>query len=192
VYLPLRADPPVSARLIVRAPRAAAIVAPLLREAVRTIDPDLPLYRTMPMEQALSESQWNGRVSAVILDGIVLVAICLAGVGVYAVTSYAVVQRTQELGIRMALGASRRHIIAIVLRRASAQLGIGLLTGVACMRAWEHLFGGGGSRTVFYHLTDPVNLTGVAALLTLIASIACVLPARRAATLDPLVSLRHE
>ncbi len=192
VYLPLNAGPPTSARLIVRAPRAAAVVAPLLRDAVRAIDPDLPLYRTMSMDQALAESQWNGRVSAVILDGIVLVAICLAGVGVYAVTSYAVVQRTHEIGIRMALGARRQHIVAIVLRRAAAQLGIGLLTGVACMRAWERLFGEGGSRTVFYHLTDPINLIGVAALLTLIAGIACVLPARRAVALDPLVSVRHE
>ncbi len=87
---------------------------------------------------------------------------------------YAVVQRTHEIGIRMALGAPRQHIVAIVLRRAAAQLGIGLLTGVACMRAWERLFSEGGFSTI-YHLTDPINLSSVAAVLTLIAGIACVL-----------------
>ena len=196
VYLPLRADPPVSARLIIRAPHAAAVVAPLLRDAVRAIDPDLPLYHTMSMDQALAESQWNGRVSATILDGIVLIAIGLAGVGVYAVTSYAVEQRTQELGIRMALGAPRRHLVAIVLRRAAAQLAFGLLAGVACTLAWQRLFSEGESttfsRTISYRLTDPTNLVLVSAVLALITAVACVLPARRAAALDPLASLRHE
>jgi putative ABC transport system permease protein len=196
VYLPLRADPPTSARLIVRAPHAAANAAPLLRDAVRAIDPDLPLYRTMSMQQAVAESQWNGRVSATILDGIVLIAIALAGIGVYAVTSYGVVQRTQEIGIRMALGAARQHIVAIVLRRAAAQLAFGLLAGIACTLTWQRLFGEGESttfsRTVSYRLADAANLALVSALLALITAVACVVPARRAARLDPTTALRHE
>jgi putative ABC transport system permease protein len=196
VYLPLRAEPPVSARLIVRAPLAAMAVAPVLRDAVRAIDSGLPLYHTMSMERAMAEAQWNGRVSATILDAIVLIALGLAGVGVYAVTSYGVAQRTQEIGIRMALGASRHHVVAIVLRRAAAQLTFGLLAGAACTLTWQRLFSEGESttfsRTVSYSLIDPTNLVLVSAVLSLITAVACVLPARRAAALDPMIALRHE
>jgi putative ABC transport system permease protein len=175
----------------VRTPTGATAIGALLRNAVTGIDSDLPLYRIQSMEAALTESQWNGRLSAVILDGIVLLAICLAGIGVYAVTSYAVTQRTQELAIRVALGAPREHVVVIVLRRAAAQLGVGLLAGVGCTVAWEE-FIGGGLASGGYHISDPANLAAVSAILTAIVALACVVPARRAARLDPIVALRHD
>jgi putative ABC transport system permease protein len=190
VYLPLRAEPPISAQVIVRARTDATPVGPLLREVVRGIDPEVPLQRVMSMDDALAESQWNGHLSTVILNGIVLVAACLAAVGVYAVTSHAVALRSQEIGIRVALGAPPTHVVAIVLRRACGQLVLGLAAGVGCTFAWERFLGGSGSSD--YHWADPVNLAGVSVLLTVIAGVACVLPARRATALDPAIALRHE
>jgi hypothetical protein len=139
VYLPLLAEPPISAQVIVRTPADATLVGPLLREVVRGIDPEVPLSRIISMDDALGESQWNGHVSTLILNGIVLVATCLAGVGVYAVTSHAVALRTQEIGIRVALGAPPTHVVGIVLRRACGQLVLGLVAGVGCTVAWEQL-----------------------------------------------------
>jgi putative ABC transport system permease protein len=190
VYLPLRAEPPISADVIVRAKTDATSVGPLLREVVRGIDPEVPLQRVMSMDDALAESQWNGHVSTLILNGIVLVAVCLAAVGVYAVTSHAVALRRQEIGIRVALGAPATHVVAIVLRRAGWQLVLGLAAGIGCTFAWEQFLGGPAPSD--YHWADPVNLAGVSLLLTVIAGVACVLPARRAAVLDPAIALRHE
>jgi putative ABC transport system permease protein len=190
VYLPLRAEPPISAEVIVRAKTDATSVGPLLREVVRGIDPEVPLQRVMSMDDALAESQWNGHVSTLILNGIVLVAVCLAAVGVYAVTSHAVALRRQEIGIRVALGAPATHVVAIVLRRAGWQLVLGLAAGIGCTFGWERFLGGPGPSD--YHWADPVNLAGVSLLLTAIAGVACVLPARRAAVLDPAIALRRE
>jgi predicted permease len=190
VYLPLRAAPPASAAVIVRTAAAPAAIAPGLREAVRAIDPDLPLYRLMPLEQALVESQWNARVSTMIATSISLIAVCLAAVGLYAVTAHAVVQRTQEIGIRMALGARAQHVVGIVVRRAMVQLALGFVAGVGCILGWERIFsegGAGGQR-----MSDPVNLLAVSAVLVAVATIASIGPAWRAARLDPVIALRYE
>ena len=191
VYVPIRAAPPASAAIIVRTAAEAAAIAPRLREAVRAIDPDLPLYRLMPMEQALVESQWNARVSNMIATSISLIAVCLAAVGLYAVTAHAVVQRTQEIGIRMALGARAQHVVGIVVRRAMVQLALGFVAGVGCILGWERLFneggGAGGQR-----MSDPMNLLAVSAVLVVVATIASIAPAWRAAHLDPVIALRYE
>jgi putative ABC transport system permease protein len=190
VYLPLRAAPPTSAVVIVRSPSQSTAIAPSLREAVRAIDPDLPLYRIMSMEQALTESQWNGRVSNMIITSIAFVALCLAAVGLYAVTSQAVAQRTHEIGIRMALGAERTHVVQIVLRRAMAQLALGIAAGAGCTLGWERMFGGGAAGGA--RMSDPMNLVAVSALLIGVALIACLSPAWRATRVDPVIALRYE
>jgi putative ABC transport system permease protein len=191
VYLPLRAAPPASAVIVARSPQQPSAIAPALRDTVRSIDPDLPLYRIMSMEQALTESQWNGRVSNMIITSIAFVAVCLAAIGLYAVTAHTVVQRTQEIGIRIALGAERHHVVRIVLRRAMAQLALGLVAGVGCTLAWERLFSANAPLSG-QRMSDPMNLVAVSALLTGVALIACLSPAWRAMRVDPVVALRYE
>jgi predicted permease len=190
VYLPLRAAPPLSALMVVRTPSQSTAIAPVLRDTVRAIDPELPLYRIMSMDQALMESQWNGRVSNMIITSIAFVALCLAAVGLYAVTAHTVVQRTQEIGVRMALGAERRHVVILVLRRAMAQLALGIGAGVGCTLGWERLFGGGAAGGA--RMSDPMNLVAVSALLAVVTVVACLTPAWRALRVDPVVALRYE
>jgi putative ABC transport system permease protein len=191
VYLPFRQAPPSTAALVLRASDPSA-VAKLLREEVRALDPGLPLYRVMTMEQFAREAGWNGRVSARLLDSIASIALLLSAVGLYAVTASAVVQRTQEIGVRMALGARPAQIVWLVLRRAMAQVGIGFVVGAGCAWVWGRLFGPAVARREIPTMTDPWTLAGVAALLTVVALLACVLPARRATRLDPVAALRYD
>ena len=117
-------------------------------------------------------------------------AISLA-IGLYAVTAHTVVQRTQEIGIRIALGAERRHVVQIVLRRALAQLALGITAGVGCTLAWERLFSA-NAPLVGQRMSDPMNLAAVSAVLTGVALVACLSPVWRATRVDPVVALRYE
>ena len=191
VYLPLPAAPPATAVLIVRAPSSStAEVGPILRDAVSSLDRDLPLYRLMAMESAFSNAQWNGRLSTAILTGITAVALVLAAVGLYTVSAHAVAQRTQEIGIRMALGSQPRQVAWLVVRRTMAQLAIGLVAGGIFTLAWDKLYGGDASSQV--RMTDPETLVAVSLVLMAVAVVACLAPTRRATRLDPIVALRHE
>ena len=184
VYVPLRQDPPPTAALIVRAHADPAAITPLLRAEIRALDPDLPLYRVLPMEESMAEASWNARVSATAITTISLVALGLSLVGLYAVTAHAVAQRTPELGVRIAFGASRSRIGWLVLRRAWWQLAMGLAAGVVCALAWSRLFGSSAWFT-------PLNLAGVMTAVVTVATAACVVPARRAMRVDPVVALRN-
>ncbi|OLC40705.1 MAG: hypothetical protein AUH43_25845 [Acidobacteria bacterium 13_1_40CM_65_14] len=192
VYLPLRAATPAAASVIVRTPAQSASMAPMLRDAVRAIDADLPLYRIMSLEQALRESQWNARVSDMIATSISLIAVLLAAIGLYAVTTHAVAQRAQEIGVRMALGARPQHVVAIVGRRVMTQLVFGLAAGIACTFAWGRLFSEAGGGAAGLRMTDLVNLAASSAVLVLVSMIAAIAPAWRAAHLDPVLALRYE
>jgi putative ABC transport system permease protein len=194
VYLPMRSAPPATAVLLVRARSDSAQVGPLLRKAVGAIDSNMPIDRLMSMADALALAQWNGRLSTDLLNGIGLVALVLAAIGVYAVASYGVSQRTQEIGVRMALGAQGWQVVRIVVRRQAGQLLWGLAAGFVCILGWQRLVGGGSSERYLSPggLSDPIDLIAVAAVMTMIVAIASVVPARRAAKLDPLVALRHE
>ena len=143
----------------------------------------------MTMEQAVTESRWNGRVSNLLITILTGIAVGLAAVGLYAVTAHSVVQRTQEIGIRMALGAPPRQVRWLVLRRVMQQLTLGLIVGLACTIAWERLFANYSGPNM---LADPLSLISAAALLVVVAAIACLSPARRATSLDPVAALRYE
>jgi putative ABC transport system permease protein len=189
VYTPLRASPPATAAIIVRGSTPSAALAPLLRDAVRDIDPDLPLYRVMPMEQALNESQWAGRGSIVISMTIVWIAIGMAAVGLYAVTAHSVVERTQEIGVRMALGARTADVIRLVARRVVVELALGMLAGVVFTLVWSKMF---SATQATYNLTDPASLIGGAIFFAMVAALACTVPVRRAIRVEPVVALRYE
>jgi putative ABC transport system permease protein len=189
-YTPLRASPAATVAVVVRGAGEPAGLAPLLREAVRSIDADLPLYRVMSMEQALDNSQWAARGSIVISMVIVWIAIGLAAVGLYAVTAHSVVQRSQEIGVRMALGAGTRDIVRLVGRRVCVQVGLGTVAGIAFTLVWQKAFAEVPSGTA--SPTDPASLIGAAAVFAVVAVLASASPLRKATRVDPLVALRYE
>jgi putative ABC transport system permease protein len=191
VYLPLRAAAPVTAVAIVRGSADPAAAA-ALRDVVRRLDPDLPLYRLMPMEQALVDSQWAGRGSATIFNAIAIVALLLATAGLYAVTAHAVVERTREIGVRTALGAHRGDIVRLVLDRAARQVAVGAAAGVGLTFAWQRMTVALFGSSPIYRMTDAGTFVAVVAALASIAALACLAPTRRALAVDPATILRSE
>jgi ABC-type antimicrobial peptide transport system permease subunit len=166
-----------------------AQLVPLLREQVRAIDADVPVFDIRTVDEHLAMARWGQRVFGSMLAIFAGVAFVLAVVGLYAVTAYGVSQRTQEIGLRIALGAQAKQILWLVTRRASAQLAVGLLIGGAGAMAVSRVLPAmlAGTRG-----SDPVTLAVVAALLVAAALCACLIPARRAARLDPITALRAE
>jgi putative ABC transport system permease protein len=192
VYLPLFGGPPVSAVLFVRGWSDTVSTGPLLSDAVRGLDSELPLYRTMPMAQALDASQWNDRVSSLLLYGIGVVTVCLAIIGLYGVIAHAVLQRTREMGIRLALGAQRSRLLAMVARNAATHFTFGVIAGLGCMFAFAKLIdSAGGDRPSDTGLTEPLTLAAVVGLLAIITAIASIAPAWRASRIDPAEVLRE-
>src|SRR6187399_3691088 len=131
MYLPLLAEAPANIALLVRAPRDAAALTTVLREEVRAIDPDLPLFNIQTMDQVLAQQRWPFRVFGSMFAIFALIALVLAAIGLYAVTAYSVTQRTQEVGVRMALGAQAAQVMWLILRRSLVQMVIGLTLGIA-------------------------------------------------------------
>jgi putative ABC transport system permease protein len=153
------------------------------------MDPNLPLSNVQTIEQTLSRATAHDRFYTVFFAAFAAVALILAAVGIYGVMSFAVAQRTHEIGLRMALGAKRSQVLGQVLREG---LGTALL-GTALGGVGAALIGGLLKGAVYgVDTSNPLTFTAVAALLLLAAFVACVVPARRAATVDPMVALRQD
>jgi ABC-type antimicrobial peptide transport system permease subunit len=137
----------------------------------------------------LEAREWGqGRFIAKLFSLFAILALALAATGLYSVVSFAVTQRTQEVGILMALGAPRVNILRLVITSTATMLGAGIAVGLVLSLALDHIVGawaGGSPR-------DPLTLLWAASILILVAAIACIVPAWRAATLDPAVALRYE
>ena len=185
-YLPFRTDPRGFMNLLVRSAGDPNLMTPILREEVRAIDPDLPLFGIRTMDAALEQSRWTFRIFGSMFTIFALIALTLSAVGLYAVTAYAVSQRTQEIGLRMALGAQRDQVAWLFLRRSFIQLAIGLTLGVAGAFGVGALFSS-TNLLVQNSGRDPITIGGIALLLALVAVAASVLPARRATRLDPML-----
>ena len=166
-------------------------LAPAIQRAIQALEPDLPLYDVQSMSQALGSGLgfFPVRVGAISAASLGLLAFVLAIVGLYGVISYLTSQRTHEIGVRMAIGASRKDIVRLVLQDGSklvlSGLAAGLLVTLACSRIVESFLFGISAR-------DPLTLVSVAPILGCVALIACAIPAWRAAGVNPAVALRSE
>src|SRR4029450_7104651 len=183
VYLPYRADPQRFMFLLLRTVGEPSAAASLVREQVSAIEPDLPLFGVMTLDQLLAQQRWTFRVFGGMFTIFAGIALVLSAVGLYAVTAYAVVQRTAEIGVRMALGAQPQQVVWLILRRSLLQLAIALPIGIG------GAFGVGQLLQSVVVKTNGRNISLVAAiaLLMIVVSLAaCLWPARRAMRLDPV------
>jgi putative ABC transport system permease protein len=191
VYMSYATNPLAAASIVARSDQDPSTVAAMLREQVRAVDPDIPLYEVMPLNDVLasSDERVGLRVFGSMFVVFAVVALLLATVGLYAVTAYAAAQRTREIGLRVALGARAAQIWWLVTRSAAMQLGLGLSLGMG------GAIGVGGlleRMLVGTNTIDPAMLLAVAVLLVVVSFSACLFPVRRAMRLDPAIVLRHE
>jgi len=190
-YLPYRLDPRAFLTLIARGDGDPNTLTPLLREEVRAIDPDLPLFNIRTMDQVLAQMRWPFRIFGTMFALFAGIALVLSAVGLYAVTAYSVTQRTSEIGVRMALGAQSKQVAWLFLRRAFFHVAVGLTLGVAGAFGVGKIFES-ANLLVQNNGRDPVTIASIAALLAVVALLACLWPARRATRLDPVIALRRE
>jgi putative ABC transport system permease protein len=188
-YLPFRSYPGVFVYMLARSDGEPAALTALIREEVRAIDANLPLFRVQTMDQNLAQQRWPFRVFGTMFAMFAGIALVLAAVGLYAITAYSVAQRTQEIGVRMALGARPAQVRWLVLRQGLVQTAVGLVLGLAGAIGVGRLL---QSVLVQIGSRDAATLTSIVVLLAVVAIAACLAPARRATRLDPLVALRYE
>jgi putative ABC transport system permease protein len=174
---------------VVRAANDSVPLESSIRGAVRELDPTLPVYNLSSMEEVVSKSMVQPRFLALLLATFSGIALFLAAIGIYGVMAYSVAQRTQEIGVRMALGARPVHVLKLVLGQSLVMLVIGTVVGLAGAFALTRLM-----RTLLFEITatDPLTYVSVIGILAVVALLACYIPARRAAKVDPLVALRYE
>jgi putative ABC transport system permease protein len=160
-----------------------------VRREVMAVDADQPVYQIQTMEDLVSKSIAQPRFYSTTLGIFATLALILAGVGVYAVMSYSVTQRTHEIGVRMAVGAERRDVIKLILREGMLLTVIGMSLGLAGALALTRIV---ASLLFDVSPNDLITFTLIALLLIHIALLACYIPARRATKIDPMLALRHE
>jgi putative ABC transport system permease protein len=160
-----------------------------VRREVQAIDQDQPVFTVQTLDQMLAQERWPFRVFGGLFAIFAVIALVLSSVGLYAVMAYSVTQRTQEIGVRMALGAAGREVSWLILKRGLIQLALGLTIGLGGALALSRVL-----QSVLFQITptDPVTFAAITILLTIVSVAACLLPARRATRVDPLVALRAE
>jgi putative ABC transport system permease protein len=175
--------------VVVRATGSPEALVPTLRQKVRELDPEVPLTNIRTMEDWMATSAAQPRLNAHLLTLFAAIALLIAGIGIYAVLAYSVTQRTQEIGLRIALGAEPGSVLRLVVREGMkvglVGIGVGLVAALAAARVLSN---------IVYDLPvrDPATFASVAAALVVIALAACYVPARRAAKVNPVVALRYE
>ena len=187
VYVPFETQPAALASLIVRG--RPAQFADALRQEVRRLDPDLPLFNLQSLQRVSDSSRWIPRITSTAFSIVAIIATVLSALGLYSLTAFAAAQRTQEIGVRMALGAQRSQVAWLFLRRTLLQLLTGLAIGLAGAIAVGTVLQG---VLIDVRAANPLTLAGVCALLVVVAIVATVLPIRKASRLDPVAALRQE
>ena len=189
IYLPFAQSPPRTATIALRVAGEPAALATPTRWTIRGLDPALAVFGVEAMSRTVARSIWQPKLQALLVGTFAVIALVLAAVGVYGVISYAVGQRTREIGVRMALGAQPSAVLRLVLaqgiRLTLAGVALGLIGALAGARLLQGLLFGIGAH-------DPLTFAGVPVLLALVAVVACYLPARRAASVDPAIALRAD
>jgi putative ABC transport system permease protein len=189
VYLPFSQNPAPAAEVLVRTVGDPDAIVGAVRAAVRDVDPNQPIFDVKSMQQLINEETSGVRAAAVSMSTYALIALLLAVTGIYATISYSVVQRTHEIGVRMALGAARSDVLRMTLMQgvgiAAVGLGIGVPVAFTLMRVMS---------SVLYNvvLVEPLIFAVLTAILAASAVLAGYIPARRAASIDPLTALRDE
>ena len=175
--------------VVVRSTRPAGSLRPELAVAIRALDPGLPLGDVQPYAEILAQAVADRRLATSLLGAFAVLALVLAGMGIYSVISYGVAQRTQEFGIRLALGAGPGAIVRMVMREGLQLALLGLAVGLAASLALTRLM---QAQLFEVSASDPTVLGGVAVFLCAVCALACYVPARRATKVDPMVALRAE
>ncbi|HZE70080.1 MAG TPA: ABC transporter permease [Pyrinomonadaceae bacterium] len=188
-YLPILQSPGYAMAVYLRTDSSPASLTSSLREQIRQVDPNLPLFGERTMEEVVSGSLAQRRFAMQVVGLFGVLALLLASIGIYGVMAYSVSQRTREIGIRVALGASRRVIFRWVLGQGLTLILIGMATGLIGAFGLMRLL-----RTMLFGVapTDLVTYGSLAVMLGVVALVACYIPARRATKVDPLVALRYE
>ncbi|MCG3161859.1 MAG: hypothetical protein JMDDDDMK_03074 [Acidobacteria bacterium] len=189
IYLAYAQQPHIFASLVVRTNGDAANFSNAVRGAIWSVDRDQPVWKVRTLEWLLQRSLGGQRFLAQLLGAFSALALLLAAVGIYGVMSYAVTQRTHEIGIRAALGATAADILRLVLKQGLTLALIGLAAGLLAAFGLTRLM---KSMLFSVSVNDPLTFAVIAGALALVALVACYVPARRAAKVDPMVALRSE
>ena len=189
MYAPYAQFAPPTMNLVVRAAANPLSLAAALQAEVIAVDKDITISAVTSLDDVVGASVAEPRFSSELIGAFAGLALLLAAVGLYGVMAYSVTQRRTEIGIRMALGATREDVLLLVLRRGSALALVGLAIGLVASLAAGHLLS-----SLLFAVTpkDPETLVGVSVLLIAVGLLACYIPARRAAKVDPMVALRYE
>jgi ABC-type antimicrobial peptide transport system permease subunit len=188
-YMPQAFSPWGNGHLVARTTGMPMSVAESVRKAILEIDAAQPVANVRTLEEVIAASVAQRRLILTLLGGFAGAALLLAAIGLYGVIAYAVSQRTREIGVRMALGATRSNVLGLVVRQGMLLAGIGVLLGVVGALGLTRVL-----TKMLYEVepTDPMTFVGVSLILVLVALAACLLPARRASKVDPMVALRWE
>jgi predicted permease len=189
IYLSTFQAPSYSSVIYARTARDTGTIGDAIRREVQAVDPDVPVYAVRTMEEVVARSMAERRFALEILGVFAVIALLLASIGIYGVMAYTFSQRIHEIGIRIALGAQRSHILRMALGEGMILVALGLAAGLfGALLLTQFL------RSMLYAVkpTDPMTFIAIAALLTAVALLACFIPAQRATRVDPLVALRDE
>jgi putative ABC transport system permease protein len=189
VYYPYRQQPETDMNLVVRSAVDPASLTSAIRTAVAAIDKGQPIFDVHTMQQRVDDSISTRRLTLVLLGIFSALALILAAIGIYGVMAYSVALRTQEIGIRMALGAQRQDVLRLVLGQGARIAFCGVAIGLAAAAALARLL---SSLLFSVSSSDPMTFAAVAILLVAVALLACYIPARRAVRVDPIIALRYE
>ena len=189
IYVTTEQSAAPGTNLVIRTAIDPLLMQESIRRGVAAVNKDQALADVRTLDQIKADVMASDRVRSLLLGAFALVALLLAAVGIYGVIAYVVVQRTHEIGVRVALGAGAGQVIGLIVRQGLAMTAIGLMLGlvgaVRVSRLLESLLVGIGA-------SDPVTLAAAVGLLTAVAALACYIPARRATNIDPLIALRAQ
>jgi putative ABC transport system permease protein len=189
VYFPYQQEPRQFSFIVVRAEGDPRVLIPPIRAGIQAVDPDQPIYEIKTLDRVISESVVGLSYVAVIMGILGLIAMVLAAMGVYGIMAYAVVERTHEIGVRLALGAQPREIMRLILSRGTFLLALGIAIGLPVAYALARLL---ASLLFGVSASDAGIFSLITIFLAGVSIAACYIPAYRAMNVDPMIALRYE